>query len=260
MKRVRGSFTDKERSVIVLRDIVVPSDGGSIKISSPWLEPPDPQPNSWIMLKPGDLLISHSGTIRYLLKKNWDIGKAEFLKLKCDNHGQKIGAILDIEKLEINTSNFENLLFVLRAGNHKKHHFEYSSDHFPKSIRFNILTLLGFGDIGSRIHILLTELIGRQSIECISLQIKCDIKSGQFKDIITPSLEVQDSTELEYDKKDLVIEICWERDLKSDTFRIPEFLYPGGTPVLNIETIQLSCEMANILSLANAITMNRTFR
>ena len=247
MKKRRGSFNEKKQPIITLRDAVRPSDSGSIVIHHPELRSADPVPNSWIMLKPGDIVASQSGTIRMLVRKNWQAGRADCLRFRCELEAEKLGASLDLEKIDIDSSNFEHLLFVLRDINRTTAP-ELSPDHFSKTIRFNALTLLGFGSVGSKLHQALPSPSKTDAPNEVTLALAINATSGQFINIFYAE-ELQAIENL--NEQALIFFVSWVREPVRKLYRIFRFEYPPGTSALTIETVTLASEVANSLSFAS---------
>lgn len=251
MKRLRGSFSDKNQPIITLRDVVYPSEGGTIKVHEPNLIVADPIPNSWVMLKNGDMFVSKSGTIRMLLRKNWEVARADCLRFKCENHGEKLDAVMDLEKTNIDSSNFQNLIFVVR-DTQRGSQVDFTPDLFTKTVRFNVLSLLGFGHVGTKLHELLSRLINNPETTETAFAIQCDAATGRFESVV----DIQDTGEAEIalvNSLKLPIAIHWIREQTRGLFRISEFDYPEGTNPVIMETITLSCEIANSLSYSSDI-------
>jgi len=249
MKNPRGSFNEKNKPPIAPKNRPQAADGGLLQLHIQDMRAVDPIPNSWIMLKPADVFVSQSGTIRILLRKNWEAGSADCLKFRCDNEGEKMGAGLDLEKININSSNFENLLFVLRDVNHSNLP-DLTPDYFNKTVRYNILCLLGFGAVGSNLHSALPFSHDETSPGEIDLFILCDAKNGKFRDIFR-DIDDEKLEEINADLKSTLVKITWARENSRDLYRIVNFEYPGGTPAIAIETITLASEVANNLSFAS---------
>lgn len=236
-----------------MRDQAKPTQSGSIEIAQPSLEELTPLPDSWIMLKPGDLVVSRSGTIRLLLRKIWQSSEAEFLRLKCENQQGKVGASLDIEKLDINESNFENLSFVMRDTRlPDKNRVTLSAQHFSKIVRFNILTLLGFGSVGSKLHILVPALGTKTQEDSLKVRLKADLASGQMYDLVKIDKSPPRKQNEEGPLKTLDLDLFWVKDAQYRIYRILSFVYPSGASAVTLESITLASEIANLFSVASA--------
>jgi hypothetical protein len=256
MKRLRGSFSEKNQPIITLTEVVDDSLGGTIKTHQPELSKVDPIPTTWLMLKGGDVLVSQSGSIRALLRKDWQSGQAESLRFKCENKDNKLNALLDIEKTLIDSSNFHNLAFVLRDA-YRNSVPEFSAQLFSKIVRFNILSLLGFGVVGSKLHHLLSFYNDpNKPSSSASFGFQCESRNGLFENVI----DIQDSRKAQETlskSTKIPIVIHWTREADRGLFRIAEFDYPQGVEAVIIETITLSCEMANVLSYSSDIFSDR---
>ncbi|MCO6431990.1 MAG: hypothetical protein J5J00_14115 [Deltaproteobacteria bacterium] len=247
--------------MLSLKHTAVPAEGGEVLIDPCYLDILTPLPSSWIMLKSGDFLVSRSGTIRMLLRKVWEAGKAECVRLKCDTQDGQISASLDLERMELNSSNFENLFLVVRdASLEPPASALITHAHLTKHVRFNILSLLGFGSIGSKLHVLIPSIGSHSAQSIVTVALLADAASGQFIHIATPLHAGEAQPALSYKKPLLEIAVSWMRDDEKGIFRISHFAYPPGSPALLIESVTLASEFANRISIVSSLIgeYNRT--
>lgn len=251
MTKRRGSFREKNKPLISLKNL---SDQGTIVIPRVEYKPADPIPSTWIMIKPGDMLISKSGTLRLVLRKNWQEGQVESLRLTCEQQSDKLEASLEVEKMEIDSSNFEHLTSVLRpifSTDISPH--EYRPEFFTRSVRYNILTFLGFGSAGGAIYEKLPSAKSRRRPSEIRLTFMMDGRSNLINDLLD---EADYQTTLSDGRlTTLQIEIVWSCQPADRTYRIVEFSYPPGCAATTLETVTLACEIANVFSMTEHVSV-----
>jgi hypothetical protein len=248
----KGSIREKSKPIISLKNL---SEKGIIVIPKAEYKIADPVPNSWVMIKPGDIIISASGTIRLILKKNWQEGEVESLRITWEAHDERLEASLEVEKMEIDSSNFDYLNIALRPffTNEIPPH-EYKPDFFTRAVRYNILTFLGFGKIGYAIHKLMPTKGDKRAPPKFSLVFILDTANNILIDVYPAN-----SSEENRQKKINCVEIAvlWKRLDKIKSYQISDIAYPPGVSASTLETITLASEIANAFSLANEIHSSR---
>ena len=249
MIKRRGSFRERRKPLISLRNV---SDQGSVVIPKSEYQIVDPIPDTWIMIKPGDILVSHSGTQRLILKKNWQQGEVKSLRITCEEKEQKLEASLEVEKMNLDSSNFDFLKKVLRpnfSSDISPH--EYRPEFFTRAVRYNILTFLGFGQVGAEIYNLMPSKDSRKIPEQIALLFFMDTSNNILYEVF--SLDDNAAQSAQAKENCIQIEINWKLNPALRCYQINQFYYPPDTNATSLETITLACEVANALSLTHVI-------
>ena len=254
MRKNKGTLRRRPTASTSTKPRAVPAEGGVLEIFDISLAPLTPLPSSWIMMKSGDFLVSQSGTIRVLLRKVWEAGHADCLRLKCENVKGQVTASLDVEKMELNSSNFENLLTVIRdIALHPTNKMEINPVHLNKTVRFNILTLLGFGKIGSQLHVLIPSIGSQAPRSVVKIGMQVDSSNGQFLDFSDRDLS-PDKSPLPTSRKPFIeLELHWMRDESNKIFRLTGFAYAPGTSAQVLECVTLASELANRISTVSSL-------
>lgn len=245
----KGSFRETGKQVISLKNL---SDQGKIVIPKAEYKIADPSPNSWVMIKPADIIISQSGTIRLILRKNWQDGEVESLRITWEHNEERLEASLEVEKMEIDSSNFDYLTTALRPNFAKDvTPHDYKPEHFTRAVRYNILTFLGFGKIGYEIHNLMPDKGSRRSPKEFGLVFLMDTASNILYEVFSPN----DASLQTANRKPNTIEVSvlWKKHDSIRSYQISEIAYPPGVSAATLETITLACELANTFSLANEL-------
>lgn len=107
-------------------------------------------PSSWIEIPLDAVLISESGTVRILLKKNWARTVVHCLRFAIVEQDGHESVTLDVEEININRSNFTKLARAAQAKGPSLADFDLRN--FTRAARLNTLTLLGFGPIGGVLY------------------------------------------------------------------------------------------------------------
>lgn len=245
MIKRRGSFRERNKPLISLRNL---SDEGTIVLPRPDYKIPDPPPNSWVMIKPGDILVSGSGTIRIVLKKKWQEGEVHSLRMSCGEKSGKMEASLEVEKLEIDSSNFEHLSQILRPTfSNDISPSEFKPEFFTRAVRYNILTFLGFGKVGSEIHAALPQKEDKKAPPEFTLTFFLDTSSNLLFDL---RLEEGGVPEGGQNMNWTEIAVKWTRQ-SGNRYIISQFSYLPDTSRAALDTVTIASEVANAIGLTS---------
>ena len=241
----KGSIREKSKPIISLKNL---SEDGVIVVPKNAYRHLESLPDSWVSIKPSDILISQSGTIRLVLRKNWQEGEAETLRITWEQHNESLEASLEVEKIDIDSSNFDFLSSALRpvSGDLLKH--EYKPAYFTRAVRYNILSFLGFGKIGNSIHSLLPDKNNKRAAKEIILDFLLDKNVNTLTEICNDSEKDKPRQE-----NLLRVSVKWSLNERIKTYQISEINYPPGVSATTLETLTLASEIANTFSLANEI-------